>query len=233
MVMQERKAAKLANKGKPKPIKGKPSATEQNEQEPSEAAVAPATVTQSRTDDAHAQSSADLSSQLDGHPTEDSSSHPSSHPSPHPAGSCEAAAVATQVQQQPQQEEETQQVQQGQRAVASASALDQGGATEFGAGLSASDASAEPAGHDAPAGHAEHAEPRDVLLEFAALSPQLPDMPKVDYSNDLPGLFRAAFATCNEMSPRKAGSLRSAAADQTENLTLYDDAEEALHEEDR
>ena len=89
----------------------------------------------------------------------------------------------------------------------------------------------EPAEHAAPADHDRPAKPKDVLEEFAALSSKLPEMPPVDYSNDLPGLFRAAFATCDELSPRKSGSRKS--ADEAEDLSLYDDADDALEEEGR
>ena len=89
--------------------------------------------------------------------------------------------------------------------------------------------SVEPAG---PAGHALPAEPNHVMKELEGLG-KLPDMPKVDYPDDLPGLFQAAFATCEtQMSPRRAARERPQLV-AAEELSLYEDADEALEEEDR
>ena len=91
---------------------------------------------------------------------------------------------------------------------------------------------AEPAAPAASAGSAlpaEPAEPRDHLTEMEALG-KLPDMPKTDYSDDLPGLFQAAFATCeSQLSPRKAARQLPKPIG-LEELSLYDDADEALAE---
>ena len=78
-----------------------------------------------------------------------------------------------------------------------------------------------------------HAEPQDVLHEFASLSPMLPDMPKRDMQDDLAGLFQAAFATCHkEMSPRRPppeSPFSSHDQDcEEEDYSLYNDADEAM-----
>lgn len=94
---------------------------------------------------------------------------------------------------------------------------------------------AEPAGNAEsaePAGHALPAAPKDVMEEMESLG-MLPDMPKVDYKDDLPGLFQAAFATCDtQMSPRRAAREMPQPVG-AEELSLYEDADEALEEEDR
>ncbi len=82
-------------------------------------------------------------------------------------------------------------------------------------------------------GHAEHAEPHDVLHEFEQLSPKLPDMPKQDMQDDLAGLFQAAFATCRtEMSPCGAppqSPFSSHGQDrEEEDFSLYEDADQAI-----
>ena len=97
--MQERKAAKLANKGKPKSSKDKALAAEQGGQEPSTSAATSA-VTQPPTDSQDVQSSVD---RLNGHTVQEaSSSSPAS-----PEASCEAATTN----QEPQHDEAIQHAQ--------------------------------------------------------------------------------------------------------------------------
>ena len=231
---QEKKAAKLANKGKGKGSKAKAAAA-QSCDIPATASVEEDTAASSSSHSA--QSPTDAAAKADSPPSAVSSTA-SAEVSDAPAELPDASAAAF----TPElQGEDAQQAQHGSygQDLGTEPSLPGGAETGMGqpsieqldepAGFAEPAAPAASAGCALPAEPAEPAEPRDHLKEIEALG-KLPDMPKTDYSDDLPGLFQAAFATYqSQLSPRKAARQLPKPIG-LEELSLYDDADEALGE---
>lgn len=233
---QEKKAAKLANKGKSKGGKAKAAAA-QSCDGPATASVEEDTTACSNS----AQSTIDAAAKADSLPSavsstasaevSDASAEVSDASAELPDAS--AAALTPEL-----QGEDAQQAQHGSYGQDPGTEPSLSGGSETGMGQPSTEQLDEPAGLAEPAAlaasagcalPAEPAEPRDHLKEIEALG-KLPDMPKTDYSDDLPGLFQAAFASCeSQLSPRKAARQLPKPIG-LEELSLYDDADEALGE---
>lgn len=228
--MQEKKAAKLANKGKSKASKAKSTGPANGNDmlaaTHSTSAIAPTAAPS-------AQGTSDAPSQPDSQETDTTQSSAASAAAP--LGPDTEFAAYSEPPLMIRQRDNAQHAQHGSQAQAAGD--DHASTRQTGADIPDAQQPAESAQSSDNAAAlqsgmpAAHAEPKDVMEEVESLG-KLPDMPKIDYSDDLPGLFQAAFATCdNQLSPRRAAKAKPSLLGPREQ-SLYDDADEALQPEE-